>query len=136
VIKPIKEAVMKRTVILTVSLLALAALAVAAPAVQAKGGPGQRIALKSSGAFPGASGKAKFQNEGQRELEIEVEHVRRLAGKRVSFFVNSTKVGSARVNGLGAAQVNRRGASFPAINAGTRIKVKTTAGKLIVSGRF
>ena len=127
---------MKRTVILTVSLLALAALAVAAPAVQAKGGPGTRIALKSSGAFPGASGKAKFQNEGQRELEIEVEHVRRLAGKRVSFFVNSTKVGSARVNGLGTAQVNRRGASFPAINAGTRIKVKTAAGKLIVSGRF
>ena len=127
---------MKRTVIFTVSLLALAALAVAAPAVQAKGGPGTRIALKSSGAFPGASGKAKFQNEGQRELEIEVEHVRRLAGKRVSFFVNSTKVGSARINGLGAAQVNLRGASFPSINAGTRIKVKTAAGKLIVSGRF
>ena len=127
---------MKRTIIFTVSLLALAALAVAAPAVQAKGGPGTRIALKSSGAFPGASGKAKFQNEGQRELEIEVEHVRRLAGKRVSFFVNSTKVGSARINGLGAAQVNRRGASFPSINAGTRVKVKAAAGKLIVSGRF
>ena len=127
---------MKRTVILTVSLLALAALAVAAPAVQAKGGPGTRITLKSSGAFPGASGKAKLQNEGQRELEIEVEHVRRLAGKRVNFFVNNTKVGSARVSGLGAAQVNRRGASFPAINAGTRIKVKTAGGKLIVSGQF
>jgi hypothetical protein len=127
---------MKRTVILTVSLLALTALAVAAPTVQAKGGPGTRIALKASGSFAGATGKAKFQNQGQRELEIEVEHVRRLAGKRVNFFVNSTKVGSARVNGLGAAQVNRRGASFPTIDAGTRIKVKTAAGKLIVSGRF
>jgi hypothetical protein len=127
---------MKRTVILTVSLLALAALAVAAPAVQAKGDPGTRIALKSSAAFPGASGKAKFQNKGQRELEIEVEHVRRLAGKRVNFYVNATKVGSARVNGLGAAQVNRRGAGFPAIGAGTQVKVKTAAGKLIVSGRF
>jgi hypothetical protein len=127
---------MKRTVILTASLVAFAALAVAAPAVQAKGEPGIRIALKSAGTFPGASGKAKFQNQGQRELEIEVEHVRRLAGKRVGFFVNSTKVGSARVNGLGAAQVDRRGASFPAINAGTRIKVKTAGGKLIVSGRF
>jgi opacity protein-like surface antigen len=126
---------MKRTVILTVSLLALAALAVAAPAVQAKGG-GTRVALKPGASFPGASGKAKFQNEGQRELEIEVEHVRRLAGKRVNFFVNSTKVGSARVSGLGAAQINRRGASFPAIKAGTRVKVKTAAGKLIVSGRF
>jgi hypothetical protein len=127
---------MKRTVILTVSLLALAAFAVAAPAVQAKNEPGIRIALKSAGTFPGASGKAKFQNQGQRELEIEVEHVRRLAGKRVNFFVNSTKVGSARVSGLGAAQIERRGASFPAINSGTRIKVKTAGGKLIVSGRF
>jgi hypothetical protein len=127
---------MKRTVIFTASLVALAAFVIAAPAVQAKGEPGIRIALKSAAAFPGASGKAKFQNQGQRELEIEVEHVRRLAGKRVSFFVNSTKVGSARVNGLGAAQVNRRGASFPAINAGTRIKVKTAGGRLIVSGRF
>jgi len=127
---------MKRTVILSVSLLALAALAVAAPAVQAKNDPGTRIALKSAGAFPGASGKAKFQNRDQRELEIEVEHVRRLAGKRVNFYVNSTKVGSARVNGLGAAQINRRGASFPSVGAGTRIKVKTAAGKLIVSGSF
>src|SRR4029450_3108258 len=127
---------MKRTVILTVSLLALAALAVAAPAVQAKGEPGIRIALKSAGPVPGASGQAKFQHQGPGELEIEVEHVRRLAGKRVNFFVNSTKVGSARVNGLGAAQVNRRGASFPTIDAGTRIKVKTAAGKLIVSGQF
>lgn len=127
---------MKRTVILTASFLALAALAVAAPAVQAKGDPGTRIALKSSGAFPGASGKAKFQNKDQRELEIEVEHVRKLAGKRVNFYVNATKVGSARVNGLGAAQINRRGATFPAIGAGTSVKVKTAAGKLIVSGRF
>jgi len=126
---------MKRMFI-PVAVLVLAALALAAPAVQAKGGPGTRIALKSSSAFPGASGKAKFQNEGQRELEIEVEHVRRLAGKRVNFFVNSTKIGSARVNGLGAAQINKRGSGFPAISAGTRIKVKTTGGATIVAGRF
>jgi hypothetical protein len=126
---------MKRMFI-PVAVLVLAALALAAPAVQAKGGPGTRIALKSTGAFPGASGKAKFQNEGQRELEIEVEHVRRLAGKRVNFFVNSTKVGSARVNSLGAAQVDKRGSGFPAISAGTRIKVKTVGGTSIVAGRF
>ena len=126
---------MKRMFI-PVAVLVLAALALAAPAVQAKGGPGTRIALKSTGAFPGASGKAKFQNEGQRELEIEVEHVRRLAGKRVNFFVNSTKVGSARINGLGAAQINRRGSAFPAIQAGTRVKVKTAGGATIVAGRF
>jgi hypothetical protein len=124
---------MKRTLIVSLALFAPAALAVAAPAVQAKGGT--IVALKAASGFPSAKGKAKFQVEGQRELEIEVEHVRPLAGRRVNFFVNSTKVGSARVSGLGAAQIDRRGA-FPAIRAGTRIKVKTAGGTLIVSGRF
>ena len=124
---------MKRTLIPFV-LVALAALALAVPAVQAKGGT--IIALKASNAFPGAKGKAKSQVEGQRELEIEVEHVRRLAGKRVNFFVNAKKVGSARISGLGAAQINRRNSSFPAINSGTRILVKTASGVTIVSGRF
>jgi hypothetical protein len=124
---------MKR-IFIPLTIVALAALALAAPAVQAKGGT--IIALKASSTFSGAKGKAKFQNEGQRELEIEVEHVRRLAGKRVDFFVNAKKVGSKRVNGLGAAQLDRRGSTFPAIGSGTRISVKTAGGKLIVSGRF
>jgi hypothetical protein len=125
---------MKRTWIVTAVLAALVATAILAPAVQAKGGT--RIALKASNAYPGASGKAKFQTAGQRELEIEVEHVRRLAGKRVNFFVGSTRVGSARISGLGTAQINRRGSSFPAVRAGTVIKVKTARGATIVSGRF
>jgi hypothetical protein len=124
---------MKR-IFIPLTIVALAALALAAPAVQAKGGT--IIALKASSTFSGAKGKAKFQNEGQRELEIEVEHVRRLAGRRVDFFVNAKKVGSKRVNGLGAAQLDRRGSTFPAIGSGTRISVKTAGGKLIVSGRF
>jgi hypothetical protein len=127
---------MKR-IFIPLTIVALAALALAAPAVQAKGGKdGTIIALKASSAFPGAKGKAKFQTEGQRELEIEVEHVRRLAGKRVNFFVNAKRVGSARISGLGAAQIERRGASFPAVKAGTRISVKTAGGRLIASGRF
>ena len=125
---------MKRTWIVTAVLAALVATAILAPTVQAK--DGTRIALKASDAYPGASGKAKFQTAGQRELEIEVEHVRRLAGKRVNFFVGSTRVGSARINGLGAAQINRRESSFPAVRAGTVIKVKTARGATIVSGRF
>jgi hypothetical protein len=125
---------MKRSWIIPGLLAAFLAAAIMAPVVQAKGGT--RIVLKASSAFPGASGKAKFQSAGQRELEIEVEHVRRLAGKRVSFFVNSTKIGSARVSALGAARVDRRGSTFPAIRSGTRIKVKTAGGALIVSGRF
>ena len=124
---------MKR-IFIPLTIVALAALALAAPAVQAK--DGTIIALKASSAFPGAKGKAKFQTEGQRELEIEVEHVRRLAGQRVNFFVNAKKIGSKRINGLGAAQLDRRGSTFPAIKAGTRISVKTAGGKLIASGRF
>jgi hypothetical protein len=123
-----------RRIFIPLAIVALAALAFAAPTVQAKGGT--IIALKASSAFPGAKGKAKFQVEGQRELEIEVEHVRRLAGKRVDFFVNARKVGSKRISALGAAQINRRNSSFPAIKSGTRIAVKTASGALIVSGRF
>ncbi|MEP6911030.1 MAG: hypothetical protein ABI896_11450 [Actinomycetota bacterium] len=133
---------MKRTWIVTGLLTALVAAATLAPAVQAKGGPGTRIALKASSAYPGASGRAKFQSAGERELqvevevEVEVEHVRSLARKRVNFFVNSTKIGSARISGLGAAQDTRRGSSVLAVRAGTAIKVKTAAGRLVVSGRF
>ena len=124
---------MKRTFI-PLAIAALAALVFAAPAVQAK--DGTIIALKASSSFPGAKGKAKFQTEGQRELEIEVEHVRRLAGQRVNFFVGAKKLGSKRISALGAAQLDRRGSTFPAINSGTRISVKTASGRLIASGRF
>jgi opacity protein-like surface antigen len=127
---------MKRFWITTGLLTALIGAATLAPAVQAKGGDGTRIALKASSAYQGASGKAKSQTTGERELQVEVEHVRSLAGKRVNFFVNSTRIGSARISGLGAAQVTRRGSSFPAIQAGTVIKVKTAAGTMVVSGRF
>lgn len=125
---------MKRSWIVTGLLVALVGAAVLAPTVQAK--DGTRIALKASKAFPSADGKAKFQTAGQRELEIEVEHVRRLAGKRVNFFVSGRKIGSARINGLGKAQITRRGARVPAVGAGTFIKVKTAQGTMIVSGRF
>ncbi len=125
---------MKRSLMIPVVLVALVAMAIMAPSVQAKGGT--RIVLKPTPAYPSAKGKAKYQVTGQRELEIEIEHIRRLAGKRVSFFVNNTRVGTSRVNALGAARVDRRGANFPAIKSGTMIKVKTAGGRLIASGRF
>ena len=125
---------MKRSLMIPAVLVALVAMAIMAPTVQAKGGT--RIALKASSSYSGASGKAKYQETGQRELEVELEHVRRLAGKRVSFFVNGTKIGSSRVSSLGAARVDKRGSSFPAVQSGTVIKVKTAGGKMIVSGRF
>jgi hypothetical protein len=125
---------MKRSLMIPVVLVALVAMAVMAPTVQAKGGT--RIVLNSSSGYAGASGKAKYQESGQRELEVELEHVRRLAGKRVSFYVNNTKIGSSVVSSLGAARVDKLGSSFPAVQSGTMIKVKTAGGKTIVSGSF
>ena len=125
---------MKRT-LLPLTIVALAALALAAPAVQAKGGDGTIIALKASSAFPGAKGKAKFKVDGQRELEIEIEHVRRLAGQRVNFFVNSRKLGSKRIS-ASAQRSSTAAAQLPGDRSGTRISVKTAGGRLIASGRF
>jgi hypothetical protein len=123
-------------------LLAAAALmlAVSVPTVLAKGGEGTRITLKSAKAFSAAKGSAKFKATAEeREIQVEVEHIRRLAGKRVVFVVGGKKLGSARVNRFGAAEINRnsqRGQFVPQVRAGTAVKVKTAAGVLIVRGSF
>ena len=127
---------MKRSLMVPVVFVALVAMAIMAPTVQAKDGDGRLIVLKPTAAFSAAKAKAKYKVSGQRELEIEIEHLRRLAGTRVSFFVNNTKIGTSRFNSFGEARLDRRGASFPAIQSGTMIKVKTAGGKLMASGRF
>jgi len=126
---------MKR--ITTLLAAAALALAVSVPAVLAKGGDGSRIVLKAARAFPAAKGSATFKAKpGERQLEVEVEHLRRLAGKRVAFFVGGTKLGTARIGALGAAQIERRNSAVPAVRAGTAVSVKTAAGVLIVKGSF
>ena len=126
---------MKR--ITTILAGAALALAVAVPAVLASGGGGTRIALKSAKAFPAAKGSATFKTKaGERELEAEVEHLRRLAGKTVTFYVAGKKLGSARVGALGTAQITRRNSAVPTVRAGTVVSVKTVGGALIVRGSF
>ncbi|MFL5922523.1 MAG: hypothetical protein ACJ75Q_14600 [Gaiellaceae bacterium] len=124
------------------TLLAASALllTVSVPTVLAKDGEGTRITLKASKAFPAAKGTAEFKSTAEeRELQVEVEHIRRLAGKRVLFFVGGKKLATKKVNRLGAAEINRnseRGQFVPAVSNGTAVKVKTTGGVLIVSGSF
>jgi len=126
---------MKR--IITLLAAAALALAVSVPAVLAKGGDGTRIVLKPAKAFPAAKGSATFKAKpGERQLEVEVEHLRRLAGKRVTFFAGGTKLGTARIGVLGAAQLERRNSAVPAVNAGTAVSAKTAGGVLIVRGSF
>jgi hypothetical protein len=126
---------MKR--ITTILAAALLMLAVAVPAVLASGGGGTRIPLKAAKAFPAAKGSATFKAKpGERQLEAEVEHVRRLAGKTVAFYVGARKLGSARVGALGAAHLERRNGAVPAVSAGTVVSARTAGGALIVKGAF
>jgi hypothetical protein len=115
------------------------ALAVSGPAVLAAGGSGTRIVLKAAKAFPAAKGAAKFRaREGERELQVEVEHIRRLA-QAVVFYVGGQRRGTAKVNGLGEARFARNtelGQAVPAVTAGTKVRVRTAAGLLIVFGSF
>ena len=126
---------MKRiTMVLAAAALALA---VSVPAVLASGGGGTRIVLKPTKAFPSAKGSATFKAKaGERQLEAEVEHVRRLAGRTVTFYVGGKRLGSAKVSGLGTAQLERRNGAVPAVQAGTVVSVKTARGVLIVRGSF
>jgi hypothetical protein len=124
---------MKRSLLIT--LLAL----VAVPAALAGGG-GTRISLKPAKAFPAAKGSAKFKaRAGERELQVEVEHIRRLAGRRVVMVVAGSKLGTAKVSALGAAEISRnseRGQRVPRVAAGTAVKVRTAGGTTVVSGSF
>ena len=120
--------------------ITLVALAVAVPAALASGGDGTRIALKPVKAFPAAKGSAKFKAKpGERELQVEVEHIRRLAGRRVVVVVGGAKLGTAKVNALGAARLSRNselGQRVPQVSAGTVVKVRTGAGTTVVKGSF
>jgi hypothetical protein len=123
-------------------LLAAAALvlAVSVPQVLASGGGGTRIVLGAAKAFPAAKGSAKFKATAEeRELQVEVEHVRRLAGKRVVFIVGGKKLATKKVNRFGAAEIERnseRGQLVPRVRAGTTVRVRTAGGVLIVKGSF
>ncbi len=116
------------------------------PAVQNQDGGGtasktvMEITLIGSPAFPSAKGKAKFTSkDGQRELEIQVENLNRIAGQTVSFFLGGAAVGSATVSALGQADLSlntRLGDSVPTSVAGQSVAVRTADGTLIASGSF
>jgi len=120
-------------------VLIAAVTAVVSPAAQAQ--PASiTTTLKGGAAFPAASDKAKFTHEaGNRELEVEIEHARRLAGRRLTVFVAGTKVGTMVVGRLGNAHLNRStqlGQAVPRVSAGTGVSVHTAAGVIVAKGRF
>jgi hypothetical protein len=123
----------------TLAATVMATAAVAAPAAHARGTV-ITATLHGAGGFPNATGSAKFKKDGtKREFEAQVEHVRSLAGKRLTVFVHGTKVGRMRVGNLGRAQLNRStelGQRVPRVSAGNRVNVRTAAGALVATGKF
>lgn len=99
-----------------------------------------QIALKHSTAFPTAAGSAQYQSQpGQRELQIEVEHLARLAGQYVSFYANGAKFGVGKVSSVGTVHIDRNtelGQSVPWIVHGSTVAARTGTGVLIANGQF
>jgi hypothetical protein len=99
-----------------------------------------QIAMKPAPAYPTASGTAQYQSQpGQRELQVELEHLRSLAGKYVTFYANKTKFGAAKVSSLGIVQIDRNtelGQAVPSIVHGSTVTARTGTGVLISYGQF
>jgi hypothetical protein len=99
-----------------------------------------QITLAGSNAYPGASGGAQYQSQqGHREVQVEVQHVRALAGRTVTFSAGGMMLGRATVSRAGQADVTRNTElrqAVPAITHGSTVSVRTTRGRLIASGRF
>jgi hypothetical protein len=116
-----------------VSLLALAFV----PAVLAGN---SQIPLRSSKAYPAARGTAQYQAQpGQREVQIEVDHIRSLAGKYVSVYIGGAKIGVIRVNSRGVAEIVRNSElaqRVPQVHAGTTVTVQTNNAVTVASGTF
>ena len=72
---------------LALLLVAFAALAVAVPVALAN--VNSQVVLRGAKAYPGAKGSAQYQAQtGQRELQVEVEHVLSRRGKQLYYDVN------------------------------------------------
>jgi hypothetical protein len=133
---------MRRTTLIS-ALVACIAFVAFAPAAFASGGSTtttRSITLHGSVSFPNATGKAVYKaGGGERELEIEVQHILVLRGKHVNVFVNGNKIASPIVSSLGKIHVDRstdRGQSVPNIVTGSTVRVRTLGGTLIASGTF
>ena len=124
-----------RTTIMILGALAAVAL-VAVPTASAATNV-HRATLHGSNAFPAVTGKAKFSvDNGVKQLEAEIQDANALAGTKVKFVVDGTRVGSDTVSALGIARINVSGASVPTVSTGSKIKVRTAGGDLVARGTF
>jgi hypothetical protein len=127
---------------LVCGLLTAAAIGSAglAPAANAATEIDLHSVLSHGKAFPNATGQSEYERGGgHREVEVTVRHIAKLAGKRVTVYVNYKKVGTMLVNQYGTAHREwdtNRGQYVPYASAGNPIRVRTATGTLVASGTY
>ncbi len=123
-----------------VTLVALAALVIAPPSEAKSTAVIKRAALSGSSTYPGVNGEAKWKaKDGDRELEVQIEDARRLAGKRLAVRIDGKLVGYMTVNSLGRARLAKStelGQRVPVSVTGDAVRIRTAGGTLVASGRF
>lgn len=122
---------------------AIGALAVPATALAAEPTVNWQINLSPASAYPKAVGGAQYQSQpGQREIQVEVEHITALKGQHVTVCANGQRLGTVTVSRLGIAQIERNtelGQAVPVITHGSTVSVATgatCAGAPIAHGTF
>ncbi len=102
-----------------------------------------RINLSSSSAFASAKGYAKFKDRGgEREFEVELEHLNQLSNQRLAVCVNGSRIGSLKMNSLGRGELNLNSEAkeqVPAIVKNSRVQIHTNnlcSATLVASGQF
>ena len=125
---------------LTGAGIAIALAAVPAAALAAASTANRQIPLKASASYPKATGSAQYQAQpGQREIQIEVQHIPSMAGKTVIYSAADITLGHAKVSLVGQADITHNTElrqKVPPISHGSPVTVRTASGTLIVSGRF
>jgi len=100
----------------------------------------KRAPLSGSAAFPAVNGEAKWKaKDGERELEVQIEDAKRLAGKRLTVRIGGKVMGHMRVSALGRARLVRdtqAGQSVPTSVTGKGVRIRTAGGSLVAGGKF
>jgi hypothetical protein len=100
----------------------------------------RQIRLRPANGFPHVTGSAQYQAQaGQRDFEVELEHLGTLTGRTLLVRVNGGTVGSMKVTRTGTARLTRtteRGQKVPVVVHGSSVTVKTRAGVVVASVKF
>ena len=117
---------------LRVAILAVAASPAAAYYTDL-GGP-----VYGSSAYPNTRGHVHYENCcGHREFDVGLWNVRGLAGKTLTVYAGSQRVGTTRARSDGTCRFyrdTRNGQYVPTLSAGVTVGVRTGGGVLVALG--